>query len=174
LSQDGPRYPLDVTPGMVAGLLEVVGLFKGRVDLAQLSKEVGMELGHLLRVVEAAEALGLISVIDGDVQITQSGIGFSRKLSSGKMKILTEIVERVEPFRSILQYLSSRSEPVTVEEINSAIKLCEHDEEQLERLRTFIIDWLVMTGWLEYDGETRAFRLKRRRAPRTHPPSSQG
>ncbi len=174
MSQDGPKCPLDITPGMVAGLLEVVGLFKGRVDLAQLSKEVGMELGHLLRVVETAEALGLISVVDGDVQITQSGLGFSRKLSTGKIKILSELVERVEPFRSIIQFVASRNEPVTVEEINAAVKLCEHDEEQLERLRTFIIDWLVMTGWLEYDGEARAFKLKRKRPAKSAIPSSQG
>ncbi|MEM2080554.1 MAG: AAA-associated domain-containing protein, partial [Nitrososphaerota archaeon] len=104
MSQDGPKCPLDVTPGMIAGLLDVVGLFKGRVDLAQLSKEIGMELGHLLRVLEAAEALGLVSVIDGDVQLTQSGLGFSRRLLTGKIKMLTEIVEKVEPFRSIIQY----------------------------------------------------------------------
>jgi len=158
---------------MVAGLLEVVGLFKGRVDLAQLSKEVGIELGHLLRVVEAAEALGLVTVTDGDVQITQSGLGFSRKLFTGKIKMLAEMVERVEPFRSIIQYVASRSGSVTIEEINASLNVCEHDEEQLERLRTFIIDWLVMTGWLEYDGEARSFRFKRKRL-RSSALSSQG
>lgn len=174
MSQDGPKCPLDVTPGMIAGLLDVVGLFKGKVDLAQLSKEIGMELGHLLRVIEAAEALGLVTVLDGDVQLTQSGLSFSRRLSTGKIKMLTEIVERVEPFKTIIQYVSSRNAPVTIEEINNAVKLCESDDEQLERLRTFIIDWLVMTGWLEYDGESRAFRFRRRRTTKMQTASSQG
>ncbi len=158
---------------MVAGLLEVVSLYRGRVDLPMLSKEVGMELGQLLRVLEAAESLGLVKVDDGDVHITQSGIGFSRRLSAGKIKMLSEIVDKVEPFKSIISYVASSGGPVTVEEINNAVKLCESDEERLERLRTYIIDWLVMTGWLEYDGESRAFKLKRKRT-RPHAVSSQG
>ncbi len=52
---------------------------------------------------------------------------------------------------------------MTVSEINEHLKVCT-DDEQLETFKTFLIDWLVATGILEYSGEEETFRLKRRRA----------
>lgn len=166
MSQGSSTLPLDVTPGMVAGLLEVISLLKGRVDLPLLSRELGMELGMLLRVIDVAELLGLVKVEDGDVLITSQGQNFSRRVSSGKIKMLRDRVAEVEPFRSIINFVGSRKEGVQVEEINAALNLCESGEEQLDRLRSFIIDWLVMTGWLGYNGADRVFHLRGRRMPR--------
>ncbi len=167
LSQETDSFPIDVTPGMVAGLVEVINLFKGKVDLPLLSRELGMELGSLLRVIEAAERLGFVKVENGDVVITQTGQMFSRRVSSSKLKTLRERVAEIEPFKSIIGVVGKEAGGISVEEINEKLRLCEQDEEQLDRLRSFIIDWLVTTGWLGYDGEARKFKLMAKRQPKT-------
>ncbi|MCS6787911.1 MAG: AAA-associated domain-containing protein [Aigarchaeota archaeon] len=155
--------PIDVTPSMIAGLVEVLVLWGGRIDLHRLARETGMETGHLLRVAEVARALRFVEVANGDLILTREGQAFSRKGTSGKLGMLKELVQGLEPFRSIIALLSSVQSPLSVEEINERLGLCAVEEEQLRRLNSFIIDWLVATGILEYDGESSSFRIKRTR-----------
>jgi len=162
-AQEGESCPMDVTPSMITGLLEVLKLWKGRMDLNQLAREVGMEPGLLLRVAEVGRLLGLVEFSDGDLVLTKSGESYTRRSSSGKLGMLRELVPNIEPFRSVIELLDKKKGPMTVSEINEHLGLCS-DEEQLEAFKTFLIDWLVTTGILEYSGEEEVFRLKRKRA----------
>ena len=161
-AQEGESCPMDVTPSMITGLLEVLKLWKGRMDLNQLAREVGMETGLLLRVAEVGRLLGLVEISNGDLVLTKLGDSYTRRSSSGKLGMLRELVPNVEPFRSVIELLERKKAPMTVSEINEHLKLCA-DDEQLMAFKTFLIDWLVTTGILEYSGEEGAFRLKRRR-----------
>ncbi|MDJ0274435.1 MAG: AAA-associated domain-containing protein [Nitrososphaerota archaeon] len=162
-TEEGHSCPIDVTPSMITGLLEVLRLWKGRMDLNQLAREVGMEPGLLLRVAEVGKLLGLLEFVDGDLVLTKAGESYTRRSSSGKLGMLRELVPNIEPFRSVIGLLERNRSPMTVSEINEHLKVCT-DDEQLETFKTFLIDWLVATGILEYSGEEETFRLKRRRA----------
>lgn len=142
-------------------------LWGGRIDLHRLARETGMETGLLLRVAETARALGFVEISNGDLILTKDGQAFSRRGTSGKLGMLKELVQGLEPFKSVIMLLSERSVQLSAEEINERLGLCAVDEDQLRRLNSFIIDWLVATGLLEYDGESSSFRLKRARRART-------
>ncbi|MCS7094622.1 MAG: AAA-associated domain-containing protein [Thaumarchaeota archaeon] len=153
--------PIDVTPSMIAGLVEVLVLWGGRIDLHRLARETGMETGLLLRVAEVARVLRFVEVANGDLILTKDGQVFSRRGTSGKLGMLKDLVQGLEPFKSVIALLSSTTAPLSVEEINEKLGLCPVDEEQHRKLNSFIIDWLVATGILEYDGETSSFKLRR-------------
>lgn len=161
LDQKGPRCPLQVTPAMVAGLVEVLTLLKNRADVASIVAEVGMESGLVLEILEACEALGLVKIDSGDAILTEQGLSFSRRRYSGKIRMLRELVRNVEPFKSILQYVASKKEPLTIEQICGDLQLSDTDPDSIARAKSFVLDWLVTTGYLEYDGEAGLFRLKK-------------
>ncbi|MCS7146369.1 MAG: AAA-associated domain-containing protein [Nitrososphaerota archaeon] len=161
MDQQGPRCPLQVTPAMVAGLVEVLTLLKNRADVASIVSEVGMESGLVLEILEACEALGLVKIDQGDAILTEQGLSFSRRRYSGKIKMLRELVRNVEPFKSIIHHIGSRKEPLTVEQLCRELKLCDTDPESVSRAKSFLLDWLVTTGYLEYDGEAGLFKQRR-------------
>lgn len=161
MNQQGPRCPLQVTPAMVAGLVEVMTLLKNRADLATIVREVGMESGLVLDIISACEALGLARIEEGDAILTEHGISFSRRRFSGKIKMLRDLIKNVEPFKSILDYMSRRKEPASVHQLCTELKICDDDPDSISRVKSFILDWLVTTGYLEYDGEGEVFRLRK-------------
>ncbi|BCU67722.1 ABC transporter ATP-binding protein [Sulfolobales archaeon HS-7] len=85
------------------GLLYVLmNTFRGRTDLYQLEKELEVDLDDLMPIVYSASALGMITVGEGDIIITDLGMEF---ISSGIRKrkdILRERLPRIEPFHTAL------------------------------------------------------------------------
>lgn len=163
MNQKGPKCPTSVTPEMVSGLVDILSQLEAKVDVAAIASEVGMEAGKLLETLEACEALGLVSIEDGDAVLTQTGTSFSRKRQQGRIRMLRELVKSVEPFKSILQYISSVTRPVTAEEICRDLGLCDYnDPEGVSQLKSFILHWLVTTGYLSYDGRDEQFRVRGR------------
>ncbi len=146
---------------MVAGLVEVMTLLKNRADIATIVREVGMESGLVMEILVACEALGLARIEEGDAVLTEQGISFSRRRFSGKIKMLRELLKNVEPFKSILEYMSRRREPITIHELCNDLKLCGEDPDSITRVKSFILEWLVPTGYLAYDGGQEMFKFKR-------------
>jgi len=160
LNQRGPRCPTSVTPEMVSGLVDILSQLKVKVDVAALAAEVGIETGRLLETLETCEALGLVSIVDGDAALTQVGEAFVRKRQRGRVRMLRELIREVEPFKSILTYMSSQPRPVTAEEICRELGLCDHnDPDSVSQLKSFILHWLVTTGYLSYDGKEEQFKI---------------
>lgn len=161
MDQQGPRCPLRVTPAMVSGLVEVLELLNGRADVATLVAEAGMESGLVLEILEACEALGLVKVDEGDAVLTELGRSFSRRKHSGKIRMLRELTKNVEPFRSIIRYLADKKEAIPIEQICRDLGLCDDSPESVTMAKIFLLDWLVTTGYLEYDGEGGLFKVRR-------------
>jgi len=65
-----------VSVGQILGLVEAIDEVGGVADVATISQEVDMDLDRLGPVLGAAEFLGLMTVDEGDVRITD----LSRKL----------------------------------------------------------------------------------------------
>lgn len=161
MDQQGPKCPLRVTPAMVSGLVEVLALLKDRADVATIVREVGMESGLVLDILEACEALGLVKVDEGDAILTELGQSFSRKRHSGKIRMLRELTKNAEPFKSIIRYMVEKKEPIPVEQICRDLSLCDDSPESVTMAKSFLLDWLITTGYLEYDGDAGLFKVKR-------------
>ncbi len=65
-----PHAPIRTVLGLVEHLKDVSG---GREDLYKLGGLLGFKLDELLPVTEAAKTLGLATVADGDIELTNEG-----------------------------------------------------------------------------------------------------
>ncbi len=93
--------------GSLLGLMEILEDMDKPVDIAKLDDSLDEERTTLMNLLDDAESLGLISVANGDVIITDLGKKFLNSNVSDRKKILKESLKNVEPFNSIINYLKS-------------------------------------------------------------------
>lgn len=65
-----PHAPIGMVLGLLEHLRETPG---GREDLYKLGGPLGYELDDLLPVTEAAKRLGLVTIAQGDIELTEEG-----------------------------------------------------------------------------------------------------
>jgi NitT/TauT family transport system ATP-binding protein len=93
--------------GSLLGLMEILEDMDKPVDIAKLDDSLDEERTTLMNLLDDAESLGLISVSNGDVIITDLGKKFLNSNVSDRKKILKESLRNVEPFNSIINYIKS-------------------------------------------------------------------
>src|SRR5256712_8031047 len=91
-----------VSVGQILGLVEAVDEVGGVADAATIAREVEMDVDRLGPILVAAEFLGLVTVEDGDIRITE----LSRKLLTASVRerkrIVREIIDDLPPFRLVM------------------------------------------------------------------------
>jgi NitT/TauT family transport system ATP-binding protein len=60
----------------MAGLLEILAAHGGRDDLPMLARQLTFDVEDLLPLVDAAQLLGLATVDDADIELTDEGRSF--------------------------------------------------------------------------------------------------
>jgi len=93
--------------GSLLGLMEILEDMDKPVDIAKLDDSLDEERTTLMNLLDDAESLGLISISNGDVIITELGNKFLNLNVSDRKKILKESLKNVEPFNSIINYIKS-------------------------------------------------------------------
>ncbi|MGC8547107.1 MAG: AAA-associated domain-containing protein [Thermoplasmata archaeon] len=93
--------------GSLLGLMEILEDMDKPVDIAKLDDSLDEERTTLMNLLDDAESLGLISISNGDVIITDLGKKFLNSNVSDRKKILKESLRNVEPFNSIINYIKS-------------------------------------------------------------------
>ena len=93
--------------GSLLGLMEILEDMDKPVDIAKLDDSLDEERTTLMNLLDDAESLGLISVSNGDVIITDLGKKFLNSNVSDRKKILKESLKNVEPFNSIINFIKS-------------------------------------------------------------------
>ncbi|MDT5190594.1 MAG: NitT/TauT family transport system ATP-binding protein [Mycobacterium sp.] len=71
----------DASVGGLAGLVEIVHANDCRMGLADLADELNFEIDDLLPLVDAAAMLGLVTVGDGELTLTEIGAQFTSRHS---------------------------------------------------------------------------------------------
>lgn len=165
-------FPLEARLGTVLGLLELVVAYGGRADLALIAREFRATLDDILSASKAAEQLGLLNIVDGEGVVTPLGIRVSRSLAKGKKKILREQLPTLEPFATAINLSREKREGFTTEDLAAALakdeRLATYGE-NMDALHELIVDWMLYTELLNYDGDSRVFTSKTRKP---HQPSS--
>jgi NitT/TauT family transport system ATP-binding protein len=170
MGQEFKPFPLEARLGTVLGLLELVVAYGGRADLALIARELKAELDDILPASEAAEQLGLLKIEDGEGVATPLGIRVSRSLAKGKKKILKEQLPMLEPFNTAMKLAKEKPEGFTTEELAAALSTNEKLANYVERidvLHELLVDWMLYTELLSYDGDSRVFKTRTRRAHHT-------
>lgn len=148
-----------VSVGQIIGLVEAVDEEGGTADAATISQEVEMDVDHLGPILDAAELLGLVTVVDGEIRITD----LSRKLLSANLRerktILRDITDRVPEFRLILDTARQAGRPLGRREILDVIA-ARVGSHQAEDLFKALVYWGRYVELLRYDSESEQLTLR--------------
>jgi len=153
------RVIAKVSVGQIIGLVEAVDEVGGMADVATISQEVDMDVDHLGPILNTAEVLGLVTVADGDIRITD----LSRKLLSANLherkSILRDTTDRVPEFRLILDTAREAGRPLGRQEILDVIaaRLGSHQAEDLFKA---LVYWGRYVELLRYDSKSELLSLR--------------
>jgi NitT/TauT family transport system ATP-binding protein len=90
---------------VLLGFLEVLDDLSGKSDVAGIASKQGLELDHLLPILESGEMLGFIQVQSGDVSITEKGHLFIAASPKVRKKILRDIIIQFDTFQKIVDLI---------------------------------------------------------------------
>jgi NitT/TauT family transport system ATP-binding protein len=149
-----PRTHLSI----VAGLLEILEDYQGKVDAAKIADELLLELDDMLPAIEAAEMLGFIKVDSGDLILTDKGKEYLAGNSTQRKKILNQTLSRTSLFKWLIEQLKNRGDAMSKEEL---IALLEEEMPDVDaaKLVKWIIEWGRHALILRYDSNSQTIRL---------------
>ena len=102
--------------------------------------------------------LGLLSVEDGFIVLTELGVKFKASPMNGKIQILRERLSSVEPFRPSLE-LANEKRIVSSEEIADSLAkdgLVWHEDKEVNQdlVKDLLLKWTILLDMLSYDGRS--------------------
>ncbi len=143
----------------VFGLLDLVRAYNGKTDVAKLNIDLRVDIDELLPIIDTAEYLGLVSVQQGDIALTEMG----RKALTARMverkKLVRDQLRSLEPFADITSLLHEKKELSRIDLGRFVDRKFEHGGD-IGRSVRLIISWGVFTGLFDYDGESGKLVLK--------------
>jgi hypothetical protein len=146
--------PADIRPSQVIGLVEKVGENRGRIRTPKLANELGADLTILPSILKAGEILGLILEVNGEIQLTKKGLDF-RLAPRHEVKMLTEALSEIEPFRTALELAAKQKSIVAAQVANTllerGIEWHYQEEVNVSIINALLINWTIGAGLLQYD-----------------------
>lgn len=156
----GYRLP-DVDPSELAGLIDNMTEYEGRIDLPLLADELMMSIDDLFPIMECLEILGFAKVSDGDILLSELGRTFSEAdLQKRKQLFAACLLEKVPLVRMIRSVLDEqRGNRVTQDRFLDKLEDYLSDKES-ERVLKTVIDWGRYSEIFAYDVNTGMLSLE--------------
>lgn len=137
----------------VFGLLDLLRAYNGKTDVAHLNIDLRIDIDELLPIIDTAEYLGLVTVQQGEISLTDLG----RKALAARMperkEIIRDKVQSMDPFVSVAKLLNEKEELNRIE-LGRFVSQNFEQVADLHRTVRLIISWGVFTGLFRYDGES--------------------
>lgn len=136
----------------MAGLLETLtATHAGRHDLYKLASELHVDSDQLLRIVEALELLGFVTVARGDVALTPLGETFAEAGILARKEIFATRIRRIPIFRWLLELLeAAEGGKLRGEVVQRALEL-QFPRAQAEEQFQVIVNWGRYAELFAYD-----------------------
>ncbi|MGO0122530.1 ABC transporter ATP-binding protein [Desulfothermobacter acidiphilus] len=152
--------------GAVTGLVEYLLEVGGQADLYALGEQFTMDLEDLLPIVEAAAITGLVTVHEGDVELTAIGRRIAAASLLERKEIFREqILQNVRRIRWIVSVLSSKPNHRMPKEFFLSV-LEQHFSPEEARLQLdILIDWGRYAELFGYDEDSRCLYLEEGKPP---------
>jgi len=142
----------------MAGLLEIVEDYQGKVDAAKIADELMLELDDILPAIEAAEMLGFIKVDSGDLILTDKGKEYLAANSMQRKKILHQLLSKIGLFQWLIEQLKKRGNEMSKDELIALLE-GEMPDVDATKLIKWIIEWGRHALILRYDSNSQTIRL---------------
>ncbi len=160
VSQHGKaQIPICITIDQVIGLVEILYSLGGVADTSKISEIVDADAGLLPNVIDVAEALGLVRLSKGDLEITNLGKDIARADSRSLKRILRELALKLEPISTIYREISVK-EYMSREELEKILETFYGPE----RRKAFdcIINWGTYLGIFRWNPDMQILKYIRR------------
>ena len=160
--EPGPTRALpNIAISDLSGLLERLGeLPRNRSDIFRLVDDLNVDSDHLLRLSEAAELLGFVTIAQGDISLTPLGETFAEASILARKEIFATRIRRVPLFRWLISLLrASDRQQLRWEVVQTALELgfpAEVAERQLET----VVNWGRYAEILSYDDDEETIYLE--------------
>ena len=143
----------------VFGLLETLEDRGGREDGYKLARDLHFKFGDLLKVMKAAEVLGLVSTPDGDVVLEPLGHQFLEKDVNGRKLMIRERLKTLGLFSYLMRLLRAQEDRSLSKEV-----VLEHlamllPNESPEKMFTTIVNWGRFAELFGYNKDENRFYL---------------
>ena len=145
----------------VFGLLDLLKAYNGKTDIATLTIDLRIDLDELLPIIDTAEYLGLVTVKEGEISLTELGTKALNNRIAERKKLVHQRLETLEPFSDIAKLLKEQGQ-VTRFTLARFISSKYGPTLDIPALISIIISWGVFTGLFGYDGQSE------RLLPKTH------
>ncbi|RZU39672.1 nitrate/sulfonate/bicarbonate ABC transporter ATP-binding protein [Edaphobacter modestus] len=145
-------------PGGIAGLLEILLDHNGKDDIYRLADDLAFEIDDLLPIVDAAQLLGFLKVVEGDAAITPTGAEYANsEILRQKELFRIAAVENVLLLRQIVRAIEAKSDKSVPEEFfHDMLDEQFSEDETLLQLET-AINWGRYAELFDFDASRRRF-----------------
>ena len=155
-----------VTPGEVLGLVSLVG--DNECDLFDLAERLGKEFGAVVRVVKAAELLGLIETPGQEVRITAFGREILAGSTAGQKSAIRDRLMELKIFELLVRLIKvQENQQLLEEELLRELQAALPHEKPRPLFRT-LLAWGRYAELISYDQRTHTIMLYQR--PKTDAP----
>jgi NitT/TauT family transport system ATP-binding protein len=153
-----------VSFSQVLALARAVDEHGGVADVARIADDVEMDLDEIGPVVAAAEFLGVLTVDEGDLRLTD----FGRKLMKASVRerkaMLREFMKDLPVFRYVIQLIESSGRPATRQEVTEALAV-HFGSHQMEDLFRALVYWGRASELIAYDSRSELLTLRKPGVP---------
>lgn len=141
--------------GALSGLLDLISERGGREDVYELEGELNMEADDLLELTEAASVLGMASLEEGDIRLTELGLRFVQGDILSRKDVFREAVAgSVVVINQILQALNTSSDHSMNEEFFLDVLENHFTSDEAYRQLQTAIDWGRYAELFAYDEQS--------------------
>jgi len=153
-----PSQLPNVNFSQITGVLEIVDDHKGKVDVARIASEHGLDIDELLPSIEAAELLGFVKVEGGDIELLETGHRLLRASLRARKQVLREQVLKTPIFQDVVGKLQKAGGTMDKDTLVDVLGFKLWTPEP-DRAAKTIINWGRHTGILTFDADTNEIRL---------------
>src|SRR5215467_6658331 len=129
----------------VFGLLDLLRAYNGKTDVANLTLDLRIALDELLPIIDTAEYMGLVTVQQGDISLTDVGKKALNAKISERKRLVHDRLIAVEPFADMIRILSEKK-TLSKFELARLISSKYGYTTDLSTIVNVIISWGVFTG----------------------------
>src|SRR5436309_16104533 len=91
----------------VFGLLDLLKAYNGKTDIATLTIDLRIDLDELLPIIDTAEYLGLVTVKEGEISLTELGTKALHNRIAERQMLVHARLETLEPFADLAKLLKA-------------------------------------------------------------------
>jgi hypothetical protein len=155
-------FPLNTGITELRSLIKLAKENGNSIELSKVAEETKKGIDVLLPLVDACRMLGLCTVNEGAIQLTEYGIN----LTTGNMRNeLSRQLGKIEPFKHVLEIvgLQRRISTGRLAELLSGAGITLYTEKAVdaELLKTLLLKWAVRLRMLSYDVRNDAWTIPR-------------